>query len=48
MLLPFKTYGFTAQELCFRVVKPMFLQPKTYVFISNNLISSFKNNAFLV
>ena len=35
MLLPFKNYGFTAQNLWFYPLKPMFLQPKTMLFSAN-------------
>ncbi len=46
MLLPFKTYGFVVQNLWFHALKPMFFHPKTYVFYSKHLISSFKKNVF--
>ena len=46
MLLPFKNYGFVVQKLWFHALKPMFLHPKTYVFCSRHLISSFTKNVF--
>jgi len=46
MLSLFKNYVFVVQNLWFRALKPMFLQPKTYVFYSKHLISSFKKNVF--
>ena len=35
MFLPFKTYAFTLQNLCFCTSKPMLLRGKTYAFTHN-------------